>query len=71
VVDLAQELAARGFVEFSTDRTKFWLKEAGYDEAAKGPIQRALEFLNKNGGISILISIVSLIVAILALAKKT
>ncbi|QND84089.1 Uncharacterized protein ChrSV_1862 [Chromobacterium vaccinii] len=70
VVDIANELAINKFITFSKDNTKFWLTELGYDEARKNCLHRTLEFLNKNGGISIIVSTISLIVAICAFFKK-
>lgn len=63
---VAKELFAKGFVEFSPDRTSFWLTSKGDEEASKTRLERWLGFLNKNPGLSIPISVVALVVSFFA-----
>jgi hypothetical protein len=57
-------------VQFSKDNTEFWLTEAGYRQAEQNWLQRVISYLNKNPGISIPISVLSLFVAAAALLAK-
>jgi hypothetical protein len=67
VVDAAHELQAKGYVQFSRDNTAFWLTEAGYRKAEQSWLERLLGYLNKNPGLSIPLSLLSLVVAVIAL----
>lgn len=70
VVAIAKELEAQGLIEFNSDNTKFWLTDLGFEEGRKRSLRRLLDFLNKNGGLSIIISLISLLVSICAFLKK-
>ncbi|MFK3794778.1 hypothetical protein [Pseudomonas sp. NPDC088444] len=65
-IDTMQELQASGYVRFD-GKMSFFLTEAGYHRAAMTPIDRFLEFCNKNEGLAVPISVVSLIISIIAL----
>jgi hypothetical protein len=66
VADVASELELQGLVQFSNDKSWFWLTDAGYESAAQGLIKRCLSFLNENAGLSIPIALLSLVVSIAA-----
>jgi hypothetical protein len=66
VAETAIELEHQGLVEFNTNNTKFWLTRLGYDQASKGQFRRLLDFLNANGGISILVSGAALVISLVA-----
>lgn len=65
-IDIMKELEASGYVTYD-QRTSFFLTEAGYQLAARSPIDKALDFFNKNQGLAVPISIFSLIISIVAL----
>lgn len=67
VVQVATELQAKGLVQFSPDNVDFWLTPTGYAAAEKTCLQRRIDYLNKNPGWSIPISVASLIISLLAL----
>jgi hypothetical protein len=66
IVPIVEELYANGLVEFSPNRTSFWLTRKGYEEARKRWWEKLLGFLNKNPGLSIPISVVALVVSFFA-----
>ena len=69
VVPAAQELMAKGYVQFSADNCYFWLTERGYARGGLGFIGRGLVFFNDNPGLSIPIALLALVVSIFALFR--
>jgi len=67
LLSFTQELEIDGFLEIAKDGQKIFLTEAGYDFASQGFCSRVLSYLNKNPGLSIPISVVSVIVSIFAM----
>lgn len=65
-IDIMQELTASGYVTYD-QKTSFFLTEAGYKRAALTPKDKALDFFNKNQGLAVPISIISLIISVIAL----
>lgn len=65
-IDIMKELEASGYVRFD-DKFAYFLTVHGYAEAAKTRRDRALDFFNRNQGLAVPISVVSLIVAVVAL----
>lgn len=65
-IDVMEELRASGYVTYD-QRTSFFLTEAGYQRAALSPKDKALDFFNKNQGLAVPISVVSLVISIFAL----
>jgi hypothetical protein len=65
-IDVMKELEASGYVVFDK-KTSFFLTAEGYAEAGKSRRDRTLDFFNRNQGLAVPISVVSLIVAIVAL----
>jgi len=70
VVDAAEELQTKGYVQFSDDGTAFWLTEAGYRRAEQGWVQRFVEYLNKNRGLLALLAIICSIIFALLIKLK-
>lgn len=66
-IKLAEDLASRGLVRFSTDRTKIYLTNKGFELANMNSFEKILFHFNINPGLAIVISLASLIVAIIAL----
>ncbi|PIB57211.1 hypothetical protein [Pseudomonas sp. 2995-1] len=69
-VDVMRELEASGYVIFDSN-IAFFLTEAGYGRASMTPVDKFLDFCNKNQGLAVPISIVSLIVSFAALWAGT
>jgi hypothetical protein len=65
-VDIMLELQASGYVTYD-QRTSFFLTEAGYQRATLSPKDKALDFFNKNQGLAVPISVVSLVISIFSL----
>lgn len=65
-IDIMEELRASGFVTYD-QKTSFFLTDAGYARAALSLKDKVLDFFNKNQGLAVPISIVSLIISIIAL----
>ncbi|WP_144080565.1 hypothetical protein [Pseudomonas simiae] len=65
-IDIMQELEASGYVVYD-QKTSFFLTDAGYKRASMSLKDKALDFFNKNQGLAVPISIVSLIISIIAL----
>ena len=70
LIDILEELMARGYIEFSEDNAYYWLTESGYNHAAQNIFQRIIAYFNKNAGWAIPIAVLSLIVSIVALLVK-
>ncbi len=68
--NIFKELSVRGFIRIHGNNRNISLTEAGFIEASKTPLNRFIEFLNSNPGIAVIISLVSLIVATIALFKS-
>ena len=66
-IKLAEDLASRGLVRFSTDRAKIHLTNKGFELANMNSFEKVLFHFNINPGLAIVISLASLIVAIIAL----
>jgi hypothetical protein len=64
-----RELAARGLVRIHGADRNYSLTKEGFDEASQGRSMRILDFLNRNTGLAIGVSIISLIVAVIALFR--
>lgn len=60
------ELQALGYVEYD-GKSAYQLTERGFQAASKSTLQRVVDYFNENQGLAIPISIVSLIVAVIAL----
>lgn len=67
LLDILQELMARGFIERSEDNVYYWLSEKGYDHASKTKMQHFITYLNNNAGWAIPISLLSFLASIIAL----
>ena len=65
-IDIMRELQTSGYVNYD-QKTSFFLTEAGYQRAALSPKDKALDFFNKNQGLAVPISVVSLVISIIAL----
>lgn len=65
-VDIMLELEASGYVVYD-QKTSFFLTEAGYRSAAMTLKDKVLDFCNKNQGLAVPISVISLIISIIAL----
>lgn len=65
-IDVMKELEASGFVVFDGS-TAFNLTESGYRKASMSWKDRTLDFFNKNEGLAVPISVISLVVAVIAL----
>jgi hypothetical protein len=65
-IDIMQELEASGYVVYDQN-TSFFLTEAGYKRASMTLKDKALDFFNKNQGLAVPISVLSLIISIIAL----
>ncbi|MDR6162371.1 hypothetical protein [Pseudomonas fluorescens] len=65
-VDIMLELEASGYVEYD-QKTSFFLTEVGYRSAAMTLKDKVLDFCNKNQGLAVPISVISLIISIIAL----
>lgn len=63
------DLRSHGYLK-SADSLSVSLTELGLKEGSRGICRRLWDFINRSPGIAILISLCSLIVAILALLKK-
>lgn len=74
VLEYAKELEAKGLLRFAENRLKFYFTEKGFKSASASKFQRFLDALNRNPGalamFAAIISIGSLVVAILALFNK-
>lgn len=70
VKDAFQELQHKGYVQVLGNNRQIRLTEKGYLFASENWFQKALIFLNKNPGVAILISAISLILSIIALLKR-
>ena len=70
VQDAFQELRHRGYVDVLGNNHAIRLTPEGYKWASENMFQKSLNFLNKNSGVAILVSIVSLIISIIALFKS-
>ena len=66
-----KELSTRDLVNIHGSYQNISLTEAGFIEASKTRWRRFVEFFNSNPGLAIIISLVSLIVAVIALFKST
>jgi len=66
-IELAEDLASRGLVRFSSDRAKIHLTNKGFELANMNSFEKILFYFNINPGLAIVISLASLIVAIIAL----
>jgi Leu/Phe-tRNA-protein transferase len=66
-IKLAEDLASRGLVRFTTDRKKIHLTNKGFELANMNSFEKILFHFNINPGLTIVISIAILIVAIIAL----
>lgn len=66
VVELAESLEKQGLVNFSENRTTFFLTELGYKSAEQGRLGIILTYLNSNQGViaaaAFIISIIGLFV---------
>lgn len=67
--DTLIDLQAQGYLR-SADSLSISLTERGLQEGLRSPARRAWDFINRSPGIAMLISLCSLVVAILALLKK-
>ncbi len=66
-----EDLSIRELISVHGNYKGISLTEDGFNEASKTCWRRFVEFLNNNPGLAILISVVSLIVAVVALFKST
>jgi hypothetical protein len=64
-----RELSARGLVKIHDADRNYSLTEEGFAEASQGAFMSCLSFLNRNPGLAIGVSIISLIVAVIALFR--
>ncbi|WP_369991347.1 hypothetical protein [Pseudomonas xanthosomatis] len=64
--ELLKELEASGDMR-SEGSVAYYLTEAGYARAAMSPVDKLLDFCNRNQGLAIPISVVSLAISIIAL----
>lgn len=64
LVATAQELALDGKVQFNENNTEFWLTQVGYLSVERGCIGKCFDFLNKNPGIAIPISLAALVISL-------
>lgn len=70
LLSFTRELEIDGFLKIAKGGQKIYLTEAGYDFASQGFCSRVLSYLNKNPGLSIPISVVSVIVSIFAMINS-
>lgn len=66
-----KELAYGGYIDILGNYRNIRLTEKGYQEASMGFFKKALLFVNKNPGLAIIISLLSLAVSIIALFKSS
>ena len=66
-IELAEDLASRRLVRFSSDRAKIHLTNKGFELANMHSFEKIFFYFNINPGLAIVISLASLIVAIIAL----
>lgn len=67
LIDLLQELMAKGYLERSADNTNYWLTINGYEHASKSKLEHVITYLNNNSGWAIPLALLSLIVSAFAL----
>jgi hypothetical protein len=67
--DTLVDLRSRGYLK-SADSMSVSLTELGLKEGSRGSFGRLWDFINRSPGLAILISLGSLIVAVIALLKK-
>ena len=65
-IDAMRELEVSGFVRYD-QKMSFFLTEAGYRRAAMTRTDKFLEFCNRNEGLAVPISVISLIISVIAL----
>lgn len=67
LLDILQELRARGCLNFSEDNISYWLSPQGYEHASKNKLEHFITYLNNNSGWAIPLALLSLVVSIFAL----
>lgn len=63
LLDLIQELEARGYLRGDGGGLKYFLTTQGYDEADKSKWQRFVDYWNSNPGLNTLIALLSMALA--------
>lgn len=63
LLDLIQELEARGYLRGDGGGLTYFLTTEGYDEAAKSGWQRFVDYWNSNPGLNTLIAMLSMVIA--------
>lgn len=70
VTDWVHELQAKELVKIEPNKLEFFLTEKGYNQASLGWFGKTMAYLNNNQGLSIPLSILSLVVSVIALFVK-
>ena len=70
VTDWVHELQAKELVKIEPNKLEFFLTEKGYNQASLGWFGKTMTYLNNNQGLSIPLSILSLVVSVIALFVK-
>jgi hypothetical protein len=69
--DVFKELSLRGFVNVHGNYRNISLTKEGFNEASKTWWRKFIDFFNSNPGLAVLISLISLVVAVIALFKSS
>lgn len=67
LLDILQELRAKGYLNFSEDNISYWLSPEGYEHASKSKLEHFITYLNNNSGWAIPLAFLSLIISVVAL----
>lgn len=67
LLDILQELTAKGYLNFSEDKISYWLSPEGYEHASKSKLEHFITYLNNNSGWAIPLAFLSLIISVIAI----